>query len=230
MNFDLSEDQHEIRRTARELLAARARWEDVRAASTGGGEDAALWSELCALGWPGIAVAEEHGGAGLGVVELAVVAEELGFACAPVPFLGSALAATLVEHAGSAVQRERWLGGLIDGSRPGAVAVVADGAEAVVPGATAEALVVIAGPGGGALLHSPGTATAPVDAIDPTRAHGLVVAGRVSGEPLEGDVATALDRAAIVVAAELVGVCRRALEMTVAYVKERHQFGGTDAP
>ena len=46
-----------------------------------------------------------------------------------------------------------------------------------------------------------------------------------AGEPLPGDVAAATDRALVAVAAELVGVCDRALEMTVAYVKERKQFG-----
>jgi alkylation response protein AidB-like acyl-CoA dehydrogenase len=225
MNFDLSEDQYEIKRTARDLLASRATWDDVRRAAEGAGEDTALWGELCELGWPGIAVAEEHGGSGLGVVELAVIAEELGFACAPVPFLGTALAATVVEHAGSAAQQEQWLGGLAAGTQTGAVAVIAQGREAVVPGATPEALVVVAEPGGGATLHAPGTAVAPADAIDPTRAHGRVAAGAPGGEPLEGELATALDRAAVVVAAELVGVCQRALDMTVAYVKDRKQFG-----
>ena len=59
--------------------------------------------------------------------------------------------------------------------------------------------------------------------IDPTRRRGARAAG--AGEPLGGDVDAALDRALVAVAAELVGVCERALEMTVAYVKERKQFG-----
>ncbi len=222
MLFDLSEDQYDIKRTARDLLDKRSTWAAVRAAAEGGGEDDALWAELCELGWPGIAVSEEHGGSGLGMVELAVIAEELGFACAPVPFLGTALAATVVEAAGSAAQQEQWLGGLAAGTQRGAVAVVDEGREAVVPGASAEALVITASGGGGA-LHAPGTAVSPASAIDPTRAHGRVRAA-AAGEALEGDVATALDRAAIVVAAELVGVCQRALDMTVQYVKDRKQF------
>ena len=221
MNFDLSEDQHEIRRTARELLTARSGFDRVRAAAEGGGEDAALWGELCELGWPGIAVSEEHGGSGLGMVELAVIAEELGFACAPVPFLGTALAATVLEAAGSATQQEQWLEGLATGRQAGSVA--SGPRAAVAPGATPEAVVVVAD-GDAAVLHAPGKVVRPADAIDLTRAYGRVSAGE-SGEPLEGDVAVALDRAAIVVAAELVGVCQRALDMTVAYVKERKQFG-----
>jgi alkylation response protein AidB-like acyl-CoA dehydrogenase len=63
----------------------------------------------------------------------------------------------------------------------------------------------------------------PVAAIDPTRRYGRVTAG--GGEPLAGDVGGAFERACVTVAAELVGVCRRALDMTVAYVKDRRQFG-----
>jgi alkylation response protein AidB-like acyl-CoA dehydrogenase len=223
MNFDLSEDQHDIKRTARDLLTARSGFDRVRTAAEGGGEDSELWGELCALGWPGIAVSEAHGGSGLGMVELAVIAEELGFACAPVPFLGTALAATVLEAAGSAAQQEQWLAGLAAGTQTGAVALAPAGRDAVAPGATADAIVVLAD-GDGATLHPPGTVASPVDAIDPTRAYGRVRAAD-GGDPLEGDVGAALDRAAIVVAAELVGVCQRALDMTTSYVKERKQFG-----
>ncbi|MBA2346788.1 MAG: acyl-CoA dehydrogenase family protein, partial [Solirubrobacterales bacterium] len=132
MNFDLSQDQHDIKRTARDLLTARSGFDRVRAAAEGGGEDAALWSELCELGWPGIAVSEEHGGSGLGMVELAVITEELGFACAPVPFLGTALAATVLEAAGTSEQQEQWLESLATGRRAGAVA--SGSRDAVVPG------------------------------------------------------------------------------------------------
>ncbi|MDQ3740695.1 MAG: acyl-CoA dehydrogenase family protein, partial [Actinomycetota bacterium] len=73
MRFTLSEDQQEIKRTARDLLAARSTWEKVRTHAEAGRYDDALTGELAELGWPGIAVAEEHGGQGLGIVELAVL-------------------------------------------------------------------------------------------------------------------------------------------------------------
>lgn len=223
MLFDLSEDQYDIKRTARDLLDKRSPWAAVRAAAEGGGEDAGLWAELCELGWPGIAVAEEHGGSGLGMVELAVITEELGFALAPVGFLGTALASTVLEAAGSGAQQERWLGGLAAGTQRGAVATVAEGRDAVVPGATPEALVIVATEGGATLRAPGGAGIVAAEAIDPTRAHGRVSVAD-GGEALHGDVATGLDRAAIVVAAELVGVCQRALDMTVQYVKDRRQF------
>jgi len=104
MDFGLSEDQREIQRTARALLAERARPERVREHAESGRMDADLWRELCELGWPGIAISEEHGGQGLGMVELAILCEALGRVLAPVPFLPSAMAASVIAHGGSPEQ------------------------------------------------------------------------------------------------------------------------------
>src|SRR5690349_24439989 len=101
MDFGLTDDQSAIRATARELLADRAKPERVREHAEARTTDAELWRELCELGWPGIAIAEEHGGQGFGAVELGILAEELGRSVAPVPFLPTALAAVLIQHAGS---------------------------------------------------------------------------------------------------------------------------------
>ena len=220
MDFGLNDDQRDIQRTARELLGSRATPERVREHAEAARTDDALWSELSELGWPGIAIAEEHGGQGLGAVELAILCEELGRSVAPVPFLGSVLAATLIEHAGSDEQRSRWLGGLASGELRGAVG---DTAELVPGGAGADVIVLVSG--GEARLVE-GTAAEPVASIDPTRPAARVPDD--GGDPLPGataSLAPALDRALVAVAAELVGVCDRALEMTVAYVKERKQFG-----
>jgi alkylation response protein AidB-like acyl-CoA dehydrogenase len=65
----------------------------------------------------------------------------------------------------------------------------------------------------------------PVASIDPTRSTARVSAFEDAGEMLEGDVPAGVDRALVAVSSELVGVCDRALEMTLAYVKERRQFG-----
>src|SRR5947209_17454021 len=96
MDFDLTEDQKEIKRVAHELLGNRSPWARVREHAEAGRYDERLWRELVELGWPGIAVPEEQGGQGLGMVELGVLAEELGYACAPVPCLGTAAAATVL--------------------------------------------------------------------------------------------------------------------------------------
>jgi alkylation response protein AidB-like acyl-CoA dehydrogenase len=226
MNFDFSEDQREIKRTARDLLAGRSSFERVRAAAETPDPptpDPALRAELAELGWPGIAVAEEHGGLGLGAVELGILIEELGYACAATPFLGSVLAALAIEHAGSDGQRERWLPGLAAGEVHGALGR----AGGLIPDAPGAAVVVlIDDDGGGAVLDvAAGDATVEaVATIDPTRASGRVTASAGAGEALPGDVGAAVDRAAIAVAAELVGLSQRALELTLAYVKERRQF------
>ena len=92
MNFDFSDDQHAIKRTARDFLADRFKLERVRELAEAGEYDDAAWREMCELGWAGIFIDEEHGGQGLGVVELVILMEELGFALAPVPFLSNAAA------------------------------------------------------------------------------------------------------------------------------------------
>src|SRR5271166_1445226 len=109
MDFGFSDDQRAIQRTARDLLAERARPERVREHAEAGRTDDALWRELCELGWSGIALPEEYGGQGLGRIELSILCEELGRSLAPVPFLPSALAAGVIEHGGSAEQCVRWL-------------------------------------------------------------------------------------------------------------------------
>src|SRR5919112_834307 len=142
MDFDLSQDQKEIKDVARELLGARSPWAKVREAAEAREYGDALWRELSELGWPGIAVAEEHGGQGLGAVELAILCEELGRTIAPVPFLPTVLAATLIEHAGSDEQRSRWLPGLATGELSGAAG---DTPELVHGGAGADVIVLVSG-------------------------------------------------------------------------------------
>jgi alkylation response protein AidB-like acyl-CoA dehydrogenase len=213
MDFDLNEDQREIRSVARELLAARSTWTRVREAAVAGEYDEPLWRELCELGWTGIAVSEENGGQGLGIVELAVLLEELGYACAAVPFLSTAVAAAVIDRAGDAELRAL-LPGLLSGEtrvgigRPG---LVADGAGA--------AATLVLGRDG-RLRRAPGELE-PLVTVDPTRRFG-----RLDNAP-DGDALAAgsAELVTAAIAAELVGVCQRALEMTLDYVKERRQFG-----
>ncbi|HEV7937963.1 MAG TPA: acyl-CoA dehydrogenase family protein [Solirubrobacteraceae bacterium] len=227
MDFGLSPDQREIQRTARELLSERARPERVREHAEGGRLDLTLWRELCELGWPGIAIAEEYGGQGLGLVELSILCEELGRTLAPVPLLGCALASVLIEQAGSAEQRERWLAGLASGETIGALGTARDGvAELVVGAPDAHVLVLLDAATGRVRAYArEEVALEPVDSIDPTRPAALVRVSAEAGETLDGDVAGGIERALVAIASELVGVSERALEMTVAYVKERKQFG-----
>ncbi|HEX5308515.1 MAG TPA: acyl-CoA dehydrogenase family protein [Solirubrobacteraceae bacterium] len=229
MDFGLSADQREIQRTARELLAARAGAERVRSCAEAKTPDTPLLEELRGLGWLGIAIPERYGGQGLGRVELSVLCEELGRSLACVPFLPSVLASTLIEHAGSEEQRELWLPALASGEKGAAVGVAGEGrAELVVGGGEAGVFVLLEMAAGGAVgrvLSAQEADVTPVEAIDPTRSTADLSFEAGAGEPLDGDVAGGLDRALVAIAAELVGVCGRALAMTLAYVKERKQFG-----
>lgn len=223
MDFGLSDDQQDIQRTARDMLASRASSERVREHAEAERTDRGLWDELCQLGWPGIAIAEEHGGMGLGATELAILCEELGRVVAPVPFLPSVLAATLIEHAGSDAQRADLLPRLATGQTIGALAETREGVcELVVGGGDADVFVLLED-GCGRLVWRDDAEVEPVASIDPTRPSAIVRAVG-GGDALPGDVGSATQRAIVAIAAELVGLCDSALAMTVAYVKERKQF------
>jgi alkylation response protein AidB-like acyl-CoA dehydrogenase len=225
MDFGLTDDQRDIQRTARDLLAERATPAHVREHAEARTVDHALWRELSELGWPGIAVSEEYGGQGLGQIELSILCEELGRSLAPVPFLPSALAATVIEQAGTPRQRERWLGGLASGEQLAALGALSDGvAGLVIGGCDAQVLVLVEDDGTGLVLSADEARVTPLEAIDPTRSAASVSVPDGAGESL-GDVCVGLGHSLISVSSELVGVCERALEMTVAYVKERKQFG-----
>jgi alkylation response protein AidB-like acyl-CoA dehydrogenase len=213
MDFDLSRDQREIKDVARELLTARSPFAKVREAAETAAYDPALWGELVELGWPGIAVAEEHGGQGLGAVELAVLAEELGYACAATPFLSTATAAAVIQATGTDEQRARWLPGLAAGELTAGI-----GTRELAADAAGAAIVVVIDGDEAQLIESPETDL--FVSIDPTRRFATIVKG--DEQPLGPG---AVDRIRTAIAAEVVGVCQRALDMTLAYVKERKQFG-----
>jgi alkylation response protein AidB-like acyl-CoA dehydrogenase len=229
MDFGLTDDQRDIQRTARDLLAERATFARVREHAEAGSTDEALWKELCELGWPGIAISESYGGQGLGTIELSILCEELGRTVAPVPFLASAMAACVIEQAGSDEQRERWLPGLASGETVGALAAAVDGtAGLVVSGAEADVIVLVEEDGSGRLVTPQDAEVSKVAAIDPTRSAARVSASDDSDPTHPGSLeegCPGLGRALVAVSSELVGVSERALEMTVSYVKDRKQFG-----
>jgi alkylation response protein AidB-like acyl-CoA dehydrogenase len=222
MNFDFSDDQQAIKRTAKELLAERFKPERLRELAESRSYDDDTWRELSELGWPGIFVSEEHGGQGLGTVELVILLEELGYALAPVPFLSNAAAGLVLLEAGSDEQKQRWLPGIASGEARGTVGIIQGGEAALVPdGDTAELIVLVEGDSA-SLVEAGDADVEPVETIDLTRHFARVRSD--GGEPLAGDPEAGLARAAIGVAAELTGVSQRAMEMAVDYARERKQF------
>jgi alkylation response protein AidB-like acyl-CoA dehydrogenase len=223
MNFDFTDDQQAIKRTARDLLAQRFKPDTVRELAEDARYEDSHWTELAELGWPGIFVSEEHGGQGLGTVELVILMEELGYSLAPVPFLSNAAAGLAIQFSGTDAQRERWLPGIASGEDRGTVGLARDGEAALVPDAdTAAVIVLMDAGGGGRVLPASECDVEPVETIDSTRRYARVRAD--GGEPLEGDACPGGDRIAVAVAAELVGVAQRTMEMAVEYARDRKQF------
>jgi alkylation response protein AidB-like acyl-CoA dehydrogenase len=125
MNFDFSDEQKQMRDAARKFLAEKSPPKAVRAVLDGHAlYDRELWQGLAELGFLGIAIPEEFGGAGAGYLELCVIAEEIGRALAPVPFSSTVyLAAEAILLAGSAAQKQKWLPLIASGAAIGTLAL-----------------------------------------------------------------------------------------------------------
>jgi alkylation response protein AidB-like acyl-CoA dehydrogenase len=140
MYFDLTDEQQAIKATAHDFLASRFKSARLREiAASGDGFDAAGWAEMAELGWPGLAVPEEWGGQGLGIVDLAVLFEEMGYALAPSPLFSNTIAGLALSLCGSDDQRERYLRPLAAGETRGAPALWDAGSPATPGGFTMEA-------------------------------------------------------------------------------------------
>jgi alkylation response protein AidB-like acyl-CoA dehydrogenase len=223
VNFDFSDDQVAIKRTARDFLADRFKPERVRELAEAGRYDENAWKELCELGWAGIFIDEEGGGQGLGILELVILTEELGYALAPVPFLSNAAAGLALQFAGTDEQKARWLPGIASGEVRGTVGLLRDGEARLVPDADSADVIVLFTAEGGFAVEPAAVEVEPIETIDLTRRFARVRAD--GGEPLAGDGGDAPHRIATAVAAELTGVAQHAMEMGVEYARERKQFG-----
>lgn len=116
-DFGFTEDHDLARQEARRFLNEHSSLERVRTlAEDDAGFDRATWSKLAELGWIGLVSPEEHGGAGLDLLHLALLFEEMGRTLLPSPFFGQLLALHAVEIGANAKQRETWCPRLIDGS------------------------------------------------------------------------------------------------------------------
>jgi len=118
MNFGFTEEQQIFRSEVRKFLDSNAPLEEVRRImETPEGYSPELWKEMAAMGWLGLLVPEEHGGAGLGWIDLTVLLDECGRSLFPSPLIASTLAALAVLENGSEEQQASWLPGIADGSR-----------------------------------------------------------------------------------------------------------------
>lgn len=210
----MNEERQLLRETVAALVDKHASPEAVRTAmESERGYDEKLWSLLCEqVGAAALVVPEELGGAGGELADAAVVLEELGKALVPTPLLGT----TLAELALLAVGDHEPLEGLAEGASIGTVAFDAD---YVLNGDVAD--VVIAADGENLTRWTTFTAT-PKSTMDLTRRLSAVIPGDTV--VLGADPGLA-DTAALLMAAEQIGAASRCLDLTVAYTKDRVQFG-----
>ncbi|NRA03145.1 MAG: acyl-CoA/acyl-ACP dehydrogenase [Myxococcales bacterium] len=124
MNFGFSEEQQLLRDEVRKFLDESAPLDEVRRlGETAEGYSPELWKQIAELGWTGLAIPEEFGGAGLGWVDLVILLEETGRSLFPAPLASTALAAAAILDAGSDEQKQRWLPRIAQGSAIGTLAL-----------------------------------------------------------------------------------------------------------
>lgn len=124
MLFGLTETQQTLKNTVRKFLAAECPLAEVRKMmETETAFDPALWTKMAEQGWTGIIFPEEHGGFGMGMVEMVATLEEMGRALLPGPFFSTVLmAGTVLDSAGDDAQKEKYLGPICRGEAKATVA------------------------------------------------------------------------------------------------------------
>lgn len=254
MYFGLSDEQLMIQDSFRGILERKVTLDSIRRISAGDELlDDALWQELVDLGMTALLIPEQYGGAALGLIEAAVVAEELGKFAAPVPFAGTAVVAPLaIMLMADETLKSEWLPKLADGSvRMGlAISELASGARrgsgliaengyltgtasSVMDAAGADAFIVAD------LQHrfhlvdaqSPGLKITLLPTIDGTRPVAELAFQNIQASPFRNTTPDKIDRlltaGRTVLAAESFGAAEEMLRQAVAYAKDRKQFDRT---
>jgi len=237
MSIAITDDHRALAQTVSDFLGARGARDAARKLLEAETEPLpAFWAELGELGWLGLHIPEAYGGSGFGLPELVVVAEELGRAAAPGPFVPSVIASAVLAAIAPQEVAARLLPGLASGSAVGAVALggdvtVRDGAAhgsagAVLGGHLADVLVVAAGEDALVIEAAEGGVQAEVPAsIDPARRAARVTLAGVPATVLPGGRRVLTDLARTILAAEAAGVARATTGQAAEYAKVREQFG-----
>ncbi len=223
MSLAITEDHRRLAETARAVLGRQGGVAAARHATDSGVDDApAAWKEMTGLGWPGLAVAEEHEGQGFGVVELAAVLYEAGRVVAPGPLLPTVWAAAVLDRCAPGELKAQLLPDLATGRRCGAVGLCP---EAVAGGARADIVLLVEGDDIVVALRDGGVTVEALDSLDRTRPLAKVV---ITGAPLarlRAAAGVARDLGRVLGAAEAAGVASACLDAANGYAKEREQFG-----
>ncbi|MDT0576017.1 acyl-CoA dehydrogenase family protein [Croceicoccus sp. F390] len=252
MNFDFDEDQRRLQEEVRRMLTTHSTSAAVRRVLEGAAtHDDGTWQQLAKLGALGVALPERHGGAGMGLLELCLIAEEAGRALAAVPLLSSIyMSAEALRLAADDAQQGEWLPRLASGQAIGTAMIAQDdqhalpGApakldgthltaifNAVPDGMVADVLVALAGD---ALvlveLAGKGVTRSAQTSLDPTRPLARIACDTAPVAVLAASGGAAIaervtDGAAVLLAFEQVGGAERALYAARDFARERIAFG-----
>ena len=250
VDFEFSAEQEMLRASVRAFLAAAAPVASVRATYDAPAGDPSVWTGLRDLDVTGLLVDEAAGGAGRGMVDAAVVLEELGRAVCPAPYISSAVGAVTLADAvllprladGSSVAtlalfepttRYAWERPATRATRTGHRWRI-DGEKVHVADANVADVVLVTAVDESGMLGVFACDTfdaRPVPGIDGSRKTGAITfagceASRVdTTDDARAAIARTLDRVGVAVAVDAVGAAQRALELVLEYAKEREQFG-----
>ncbi len=252
MNFDLSPEQRLLEETVRRFFAKDFPLASVRTVFDGpDGTSDELWKMLAELGLLGTCVDPEHGGIGLGVLDLALVSECLGYAAAPGPFVEHVLATAAIALGGSDDERRRLLPELVAGRLRASIALCESEAGWLPENWTLEPagrlhgekhlvlypagadLIVVGVRGGMTLVEADASVTTTcVEGVDRTRRMSTVRFDATPHRLLAGGTELAqrvFDLALTLLAADAFGGAHRCVELAVDYAQTREQFGVTIA-
>lgn len=248
MNFSLSEEQELLQDTVRGFVARECPPQTTRAIFDGAREAVpALWKAMSEIGVVGLAASETYGGAGLELLDLALVAEEFGRGAVPVPFLGHALATLAIARGGSPAQQAAWLPRLANGSARASVALAEHGShwlpskwdvefangrvrgrKQFVPEVDGAQLFVVGCRGGVLALVEAGPAVriTPEPTLDRGRPLATLEFDGAAAELLvAADPTHLVDAGSVLLAADAFGAAHQLVRATAAYLQTRKQFG-----
>ncbi len=254
MDLELSDDQFELRDNIRSVLEGACPPSLVRSIYDGEGTSADLWKQMAELYWPALGVAEDAGGLGMGFVEVALLAEELGRAAAPGPLLAMVSQfIPLVETAGASevlaaavagetigalayAEQGRWEPTAVTttATRAGDGWTVTGAKDAVLAGATAEVFAVVARDGDqlGVFLVERGACSVTTKTLldpglelaDVEFADSAAVVLLAPGPEAVAAIEAVTQQASVAMALHVIGTCRKIFEDTLEYAKVREQY------
>lgn len=252
MDFSLTEEQRMLQESVSRLLETECPLDKVRElAESGGNHLPEVQQKMAESGMVGIVIPEHLGGVGLGLLEACLVAESLGAAAAPTPFVASSVMAPIaLLSAGSDEQMEKWLPRIASGAtafgvgvteqignREGSGIIVSDkglhgAAMFVLDGMSADMFIVADDNGCLHLFdaHADGVSRQKLKTIDRTRSVAEVTLSDVAAEILPGSASSrepllkTIDAGRLILAADSLGAAQIMIDKSVAYAKERKQF------